>query len=97
MVYPQHWSVTMAVILPEEELMKRNGIKHVKVAPYHPASNGLAERAVRVFKEGFEKMGEGSIQTKISPISPTLPHNSPQYDWSSTSRVTDEKELRHTA
>ena len=49
-----------------EEFMKRNGIKHIKVAPYHPASNGLAERAVRVFKEGFEKMGEGSIQTKLS-------------------------------
>ena len=46
--------------------MKRNGIKHIKVAPYHPASNGLAERTVRVFKEGFEKMGEGSIQTKLS-------------------------------
>ena len=44
-----------------EEFMKRNGIKHIKVAPYRPASNGLAERAVRVFKEGFEKMGEGSI------------------------------------
>ena len=49
-----------------EEFMKRNGIKHIKVAQYHPASNGLAERAVRVFKERFEKMGEGSIQTKIS-------------------------------
>ena len=49
-----------------EEFMKRNGIKHIKVAPYHPVSNGLAERAVRVFKEGFEKMGEGSIQTKLS-------------------------------
>ena len=49
-----------------EEFMKRNGIKHIKVPPYHPASNGLAERAVRVFKEGFEKMGEGSIQTKLS-------------------------------
>ena len=51
-----------------EEFMKRNGIKHIKVAPYHPASNGLAERAVQVFKEGFEKMGEGSIQTKISRL-----------------------------
>ena len=49
-----------------EEFMKRNGIKHIKVAPYHPASKRLAERAVQVFKEGFEKMGEGSIQTKIS-------------------------------
>ena len=49
-----------------EERMKRNGIKDIKVAPCHPSSNGLAERAVRVFKEGFEKMGEGSIQTKLS-------------------------------
>ena len=49
-----------------EEFMKRNGIKHIKVAPYHPASNGLAERAVRLLKEGVEKMGEGSIQNKIS-------------------------------
>mgnify|MGYP000229430996 FL=1 len=29
-----------------QEFTTRNGIKHIKVAPYHPASNGLAERAV---------------------------------------------------
>jgi len=44
---------------------KRNGIKHIRVAPYHPASNGQAERAVRIFKEGFAKMKSG-VQTKLS-------------------------------
>ena len=26
-----------------EDFMQRNGIKHVKSAPYHPSMNGLAE------------------------------------------------------
>ena len=35
---------------------KYNGIKHVKVAPFHPASNGLAERAVQTFKSAMDKL-----------------------------------------
>ena len=31
--------------------MTYNGIKHLKSAPYHPASNGLAERACRLSRE----------------------------------------------
>ena len=49
-----------------QEFMKKNGIKHIKVAPYHPVSNSLAESAARVFKEGYEKMEDGSVQTKLS-------------------------------
>ena len=49
-----------------EVFMSQNGIKHIKVSPYHPASNGQAERAVRIFKEGMEKMEKGSLKTKLS-------------------------------
>jgi hypothetical protein len=49
------------------DFMKMNGIKHVKVAPFHPASNGLAERAVQSFKYSIDKMTDNaSIETKVS-------------------------------
>ena len=49
-----------------EDFLAKNGIKHTKVSPYQPASNGQAERAVRVFKEGIEKMEGGNMQNKLS-------------------------------
>ncbi|XP_056132822.1 uncharacterized protein K02A2.6-like, partial [Lampris incognitus] len=30
--------------------LKANGVKHIRSAPYHPATNGLAERFVQTFK-----------------------------------------------
>ena len=49
-----------------KEFMSRNGIRHITSAPYHPSTNGLAERAVQTFKEGMKKATEGDIETKLS-------------------------------
>ena len=38
--------------------MKRNGIKHITSAPYHPATNGLAERFVQSFKQAMKSERE---------------------------------------
>ena len=45
--------------------MRQNGIQHIKVAPYHPASNGLAERAVQTFKAGVKKMIVGTWKIRL--------------------------------
>ena len=45
---------------------KQNGIRHVTFAPYHPASNGLAERAVQTFKNFMKKSTDGSIEACVS-------------------------------
>ena len=37
---------------------KQNGVKHIRCAPYHLASNGLAERFVQTFKRAMKASSE---------------------------------------
>ena len=48
------------------EFARRNQIHHVRIAPYRPSSNGLAEQAVQTFKLGMKKQTNGMLQTKLS-------------------------------
>ena len=51
-----------------KEFFSRNGIKHITSTPYHPASNGLAERAVQTFKSALKRLKEGSLENKNPEI-----------------------------
>ncbi|XP_061177726.1 uncharacterized protein K02A2.6-like [Saccostrea echinata] len=48
--------------------LAQNGIKHITSAPYHPRTNGQAERLVQVFKQSMKstKGDNASMQQKLS-------------------------------
>ena len=51
-----------------ETCMKTNGIKHIRVAPYHPSLNGEAECFVQTFKRAMKAVrnDEGTLQMKLA-------------------------------
>ena len=50
------------------EFLKQNGIKHIRSAPYHPATNREAERFVQTFKHAMKvaKYDSGTFETKLA-------------------------------
>ena len=68
-----------------ETFMTFNGIRHIKSAPYHPSTNGLAERAIQTLKENLRKSKTGSLI--LFPFQ--IPYNTTYYHWSLSSRTPD--------
>ncbi len=51
-----------------KDFLRKNGIRHVTSAPYHAASNGLAERGVQTFKRMMKKCPEGTLTAKVARV-----------------------------
>ena len=49
-----------------KDFLQHNGICHNTLAPYHPATNGLAERSVQTFKAFLKKSSGGSLDDRLS-------------------------------
>ena len=47
------------------DFMRNNGIRHVTSAAYHPATNGLAEKAVGIVKQALKKMKSMEIRRRL--------------------------------
>ena len=51
-----------------KQYLCKNGVRHTTSAPYHPASNGLAERAVQIIKRGLKQVTEGTMHTRLAKV-----------------------------
>ena len=65
-----------------KDFTSRDTIRHVTTSPYHPSSNGLAERAAQPFKKAFKKLAPDSVNRKLAQfflqyrLTPQEPHPS---------------------
>ena len=84
---------TQLVAAKFKEFCQLNGIQHVQTALYHLSSNGLAEQAMQVFKQGIRKQLTGTIHDKIARVLFPISDDASQYHWGHTSRVAARKKF----
>ena len=51
-----------------ENYISANGIRHLLSAPYHPATNGLAERLVQMVKNGLKRVTSGTLSNRLATV-----------------------------
>lgn len=78
------------------QFLRRNGVRHVRTPPYHPALNGVVERAVQTFKEGMKHLKDGSISTRLSRFLFKYRHILPQECHQLNCCMEEECDLRWT-
>ena len=50
------------------DFLRQNGVRHTRSAPYHPATNGAAERMVQVLKKGFKLASPLSVDHQLANL-----------------------------
>lgn len=50
---------------PFQCFLASQGIRHMLMAPFHPAANGMVERMVRSVKEALGRMTTGDWQQRV--------------------------------
>ena len=78
-----------------QEFTRSNGIQHIKIAPYHPRSNGMAERFVLTFKTAMRKM-VNEHQSEVGKFPISLQKDPTIYNYGSASHVAHERIPRST-
>ncbi|GBM63128.1 Uncharacterized protein K02A2.6 [Araneus ventricosus] len=49
-----------------QNFLSKNGIRHILVAPYHPSSNGQAERVVQTTKDALKRIISGDWNRRLT-------------------------------
>ena len=50
------------------DFLRQNGVRHTRSAPYHPATNGAAERMVQVLKKGLKLASRLNVDHQLANL-----------------------------